>query len=273
MAKTGSISNHQILRALLKPVVRFCLRRGLRLRDVYEALKASFVDCANEQLAEQGFETNTSRISVMTGMQRRDVLRVAADKSQPKSDYDVLRRVIGYWQSNKSFSNSQGPRPLSHVGKDSEFAELVREVSLDINPYTILFELERLGLVDKKTKQVQLKSEALNVSADAARSVQMLSGDLNDLVQAVEGNTFDKRPVPHHHIKTEYDNVALKALPEISSWLLDEGAKFHQKVRRFLSRFDKDINPKLQDDKPGVRVALGSFSFIEDIKEKKERTR
>jgi hypothetical protein len=90
----------------------------------------------------------------------------------------------------------------------------------------------------------------------------LLGRDMEDLVLAVDENLFSDRSVPHLHIKTQYDNIALSAVPELRTWCLELGARFHAEIRQKLAKYDKDLNPKLEHEAGGAVVAVGTFSRI-----------
>ena len=88
---------------------------------------------------------------------------------------------------------------------------------------------------------------------------------------AVEENIFSAPTTPNLHITTEYDNICKQDIPKLREWLLEQGTLFHEKVRRYLARFDKDANQRLYNKPGGVRVMIGSFSFTEDTSTEGEK--
>ena len=103
------------------------------------------------------------------------------------------------------------------------------------------------------------------------RGFDLAARDIDDLLRAVEGNLLDAPEMPHLHIKTHYDNIVPEALPKIQEWFLTKGKELHEEARKFLSKFDKDLNPKLSQKPGGARVALGTFSLTETGKEETEQ--
>ena len=254
---------------LFKPVVRFAYRRGWKIQQLLELLKISLLTVAEEDIRHQGTEANVSRLSVATGLHRRDVMRLWRDESPPKTADNLLTKIIGQWQGARRFLTPRGkPRILSFEGRESEFAELVASITQDINSYTILFELERADLVERTDKGLRLKRPAFTPTReDIEQGLQLLTSDVDDLVQAVEENLYAPQSVPNLHIKTEYDNVPREAVPKIRELLINEGAAFHEKMRSLLAQSDRDINPKATGT-GRARVAVGAFSFSEDVEEK-----
>lgn len=262
------------LRRMLKPAIRFCLRRSLHVQDVIESVKVVFIEAACDELQANGQGVNVSRLAAMTGMHRRDVMRIHKESSISEQPQGLVNRVIGQWQQDPRFTTKYGrPKVLSFEGENSEFQELVKLVSNDLHPGTVLFELERIGAVQKSRSGVRLVVRAYVPKGNAKEGYDMLASDAADLMNAVEENLFEPVHVPNLHAKTEYDNVSVDAIPEIREWLLREGSALHQKARNYLAKYDLDINPAADAGSGGARVVLGTFSLAAELDDKKERGR
>lgn len=253
------------LRMLMRPIVRFCLRGSNTIQDFLDLAKVVFVEVAADEIERTADKVNVSRISVMTGVHRRDVTRIYRDESEPiRSSPSVLTRVIGLWEGSRTYTTKSGkPRTLSCKGDDSEFHQLVRQVSTNIKPGTILFELERMGLVEKTARGVRLQKQVQRMGGEPEKLYDLLSRDVESLVSAVDENISANGESPNLHIRTEYDNIYTEDLPTIRSWLLEEGKEFHRRAREFLSQYDKDITSKT-GKRAGATVTLGAFSKIQE---------
>jgi len=157
------------------------------------------------------------------------------------------------------------PRSLQCAGADSEFAELVRSVSVDLNPYTIIFALEHSGMIERNGDQLVLKQRIFDPGNDIAGGLEILAQDLSRLVTAVEQNIFAAPTtppgIPNLHITTFYDNICTEDLVCIRNWLLDEGSKLHARAREYLAQHDKDANPRLYSKSGGAKVSLTTYSL------------
>ena len=268
-----AIVNPNILRycleRLLRPVVRFCLRHGLKLQDVLESIKGVFVQVAEEEIKLSGNPVSVSRISVMTGVHRPDVMRLSSGEAEPKESKNQIIRIIGQWQHSKRFCTASGkPRTLEAHGKQSEFVELVRSVSADVNPYTVLNELERNGLIERTSRGVRLVSRMYLPKESVEAGFDLLSKDVEDIVLAVSENVLDQSPQPNLHIRTEYDAIPSSYAPEVRQWLLETGSGLHQKARKFLSERDLDLTPAAtpeEDSGERIRVVVGTFARVEKL--------
>ena len=227
-------------------------------------LKQTLVEVAAEELADTGQEVSLSRLNVMTGIHRAEAARIFNAREVRVREDHVVFKVISRWLGNKSYCNTHGhPRILQCEGAESEFCELVRAVSTDLNPYTVLFEMERIGSVEKTPRGLKLLTP-LYTPRDLGEGFSMLGEDTEDLISAVSQNITLAPKIPNLHIKTEYTNVPSAHRDTIREWFLKEGSAFHRRARSFLSKYDRDTNKKLLPGRDAIRVAVCAFSFVDD---------
>jgi hypothetical protein len=249
------------LRHMLRPVARYCLRSSLGLQELLEMSKVVLLEVAAEEMIKNENKINISRLSAMTGVHRKDAVRIYREKDVNNESTRFVSRVVGQWRQDPRFLNDKGkPKPLSFRGEDSEFSQLVVLVSQDLHPGTVLFELERLGAVKRVKEELQLLVKAYVPRGNPVEGLRMLGEDAEDLANAVLENIFnDGKEAPNYHAKAVYDNVAEEDVPQLRSWLFKQASQFHQKVSKYLSKYDLDINPNPKK-KGGKRVVLGIFT-------------
>lgn len=245
--------------------MRFCLRHSLKLQEVIDAAKAAMLDVAQEEMARGDQEISVSRLSIMTGVHRPDVTRLLENPEQNPSSDNSVARLIVQWQGDPKFCLPSGaPKILSLDGMKSEFAALVESVSSGLNPYTVLFELERISAVERTPTGLKLVMRDYVKNDDLRVAFNYLSRDCNDLIVAVEQNVLADSAKRNLHLQTEYDQVGITYLPQIRHWLRNEGDAFHKRARAFLSKFDKDLNPKINRFEPTARVSVCAFSRVDE---------
>lgn len=254
------------LEQLARPLVRYCLRHSIKFRELSDLLKRSFLRIAQEEIAQKKLAASASKLSVMTGLQRREVLRLLLAPESGENAANLITRIVGQWASDRRFCDKRGrPKALTFEGLQSDFARLVRVVSKDLSHHTVLFELERLGTVKRRQGKAVLVFPAHIPRGNIRAGLMMLAEDAHDLMCAVEENLSEKLSIPNLHARTQYDAVPREHLPEIRRWLIKFGQQIHDRARKYLSRFDTDINPKLRGRSASqrTRVVLGTFSRIE----------
>ena len=259
-----------LLRRLLRPVVRFCLRRSLKIQDVVSALKAEFVARAAEEIL-QGSDTelSVSKLSAVTGLQRKHLSKLEnleSPPSQASRKSNLVTRLIGQWLHDRRFSRGGKPRDLTTTGVTSEFAALLRALSADLNHHTMLFELERLGLIERINDKARLLVQAYSNAGKPEEALGDAAQDLDDLFRAVDHNiTLVDQDPPHLHARTTFDNIPADKLPKLRRWLFAAGSTFHRRVSDMLARYDRDTGEPAEEQKGRVRLVFGSFSFSEQI--------
>lgn len=143
------------LRRILTPVIRMLIHFGITLPFLNELIKSIYVD-----IAEREFSTATakkvsdSRISLITGVHRKDVKRLrceAHEDSAPSRNVSMGARLIATWLQDPRYQDEHGkPRILAKQTSDEQpsFEDLVNEVSKgDLRPKVMLDELLRQGSV------------------------------------------------------------------------------------------------------------------------------
>lgn len=244
-------------------LAKVCLKRGIRIQEALEDLKHGFVKAAVEQLSVGKEEISLSKLSAMTGLQRKDIGRILEGLKPADEFISLTTRVVGAWTNSKQFSLKGKPKPLTFKGKNNQFESLVLSVSKDLNFSTLLNELERLQMIKKEEGRVYLVYDALKLDGKEEESLNLLAKDVSDLVSAVEQNVDQASKIPNLHITTRYDNVCISKMEEIRTWMLNEGAKLQARIREFVSERDKDLNPALFNEEGGGRVVFSSFSLTE----------
>lgn len=262
-AKLNSSRRHS-LGPLVRPIVRLCLRLGVRYQELSSEIERAYVELAKAELRATSKEVSASKLSVMTGIRRPSIAAIMRRRNSggvESAPADVAARVIGAWTRDQRFLTSGGtPRDLKYSGLSSEFAVLVRAVSSDLNHHTVLFELERLGVAHRVQSRLHLDVESY-VTIDRHEGLAMLAADINDLSAAVQSNIESTTKTPHLHARTIFDNIAVSDLPKIRRWLLALGRQVHKRANQYLAKYDRDINPETKKaDEPRARVMFGTFS-------------
>jgi hypothetical protein len=94
--------------ALLAPLARLFLARGVVYSELAERLKGHYVKAA---MAQSAVKSTDSRLSVITGLSRREVARLRAFETRaPKPN--PLTRLVALWQTDTDYCDETGPKDL-----------------------------------------------------------------------------------------------------------------------------------------------------------------
>ncbi len=188
-----------VLDSLLRPLVRAMIARGVTVPALYTRLKRLYVEVAEESFGLEEKRQTDSRISLLTGVHRRDVraFRGADTAAQEavRQRVTTLASVIGRWLADPEFAEDGKPRPLARGADEAlGFDALVRSVSTDIRPKTVLDELERQGLARQKDDYVYLQPDAFLGSKDLEQKVHFFSANVGDHISAAVENLLADEP-------------------------------------------------------------------------------
>lgn len=253
--------------ALLKPITRLALRYQIQPNEIIDTLKLALVGVAKEELVRSKHKITASRVSLMSGLNRRDVTKfLTQELPSPSQENTLISKVINLWQSDKRFLNSENnPKLLGSVDDFQEFYDLVRLVNRELNPATVLFELERASVIEKTSRGIKLLKSSYSPSDKAEEVLSILASDMDDLVRSVDENINNQNKIPNLHARTSFDKVRADCPDLLRSWLVKEGHELHRRTREHLSTLDQDVNPDPNYKGKLIKVSVGTFSHIDQI--------
>jgi|SRR5690242_11343944 Family of unknown function (DUF6502) len=254
---------------LLRPLVRILLRHGIPCDVLSAVARQVYVRVAAEEFVLPGKKQTTSRVSILTGLTRKEVRRImtTADvKDQEATDrYNRAARVIAGWVRDKEFHDKVGdPLVLPVEGKHASFGALVRCYSGDMPVRAMLDELLRVGAVRKtKDGHIRLQARFYVPGKSEADKLHILGTDTADLIATIAHN-LNAQTVPRFQRKVMYDNVPVEAVREFQRLSANRAQAFLEDIDRWLSRRDRDVNPAVNGT-GRKRVGIGLYYFEDDV--------
>ncbi|MGI9491899.1 MAG: DUF6502 family protein [Geminicoccaceae bacterium] len=257
----------------MRPIIKLMVARGVQLPAVTAALKQIYVDVATNDFKIGDKPLTDSRVSVLTGVHRRDVRSIRKD-GMPSSlppPMSLSATVIGRWLGDPAYADEKGqPRPLHRLADDGSpsFEELFQHVSKDIHPRTILDDLINQELVDwdQKSDLVRLRSRAFVPAAGGEDAMRFFEMNLHDHLAAAVSNL----------LKDEQQGRFLERAVYYNELTLESVEKIEGDARKLGEQVLKDLNStafQLQKDDGGSsnateRFRFGVFFYREDEKAK-----
>lgn len=269
MRSENNKTQREAFRILLRPVVRYFLRKSATIQTFHEIAKAVFIEVAAEELRAAKQKVNVSRLSLITGITRNEVTRIYKHGKRPavRSTDSVLSRVMGQWEQHPSFSTkAKTPKVLTFQGEDSEFHRLVSSVSKHINPGSVLKELEKTKSVERTPRGLKLVKEIDRSLDEEQWRIELLADDFESQLCAVNENIVKPEKTRNVQLRTEYDNIRVDQLEEVRHWFLQESKRVHKRLRNYLSQYDLDVNPVEEDTEhqAGGKAIFSTYSLTLD---------
>ncbi|MFV2058821.1 MAG: DUF6502 family protein [Thiohalomonadales bacterium] len=256
------------LQKLLKPLIRILLRYGYSYREFNSLAKQLFVDVCYEDFAIDGRKMTASRVSVLTGLDRKEIVKLVnqrENQTQPvKQAINRASRVIGGWLQDADYHNKKGePLTLSVKGDGISFASLVRKYGGDITAGPILDELLRIEAVRvvEETK-VELLAEGYVPVSDELEKLKILGDCTRDLLTTINYN-LDSPKHPRYQREVLYRGLSQNSVNEFKLVSHDKCHNLLLDLNTWLAN-KLDLDTRLETSQPESRVGIGIY-YIEDV--------
>jgi hypothetical protein len=253
---------------LLRPLIRLLLRNGISYGTFSDLAKWVYVDVASKEFGITGRKQSTSRVSVLTGLCRKEVMRV---RQLPRPDdpaaaerYNRAARVIAAWRRERKFLDAEGkPAPLPMAGPGATFGELAKGFSGDVPARAILDELIRVGAVERlEDGRVCLLTRAYVPRGSEKDKLHILGTDVGHLISTIDHNLQPDPVGPFFQRKVAYDNLPDEVLPKFRKLSAKRGQTLLESLDRWLAERDRDVAPTVKGTGRN-RAGLGIYYFEE----------
>ena len=258
--------------SLLQPLVRILLRNGVPYGTFADLAKYVYVKVAMEEFGLPNRKQTASRVSIITGLTRKEVSRVQGISDTGNEEtverYNRAARVVTGWVRDSRFSDSNGsPADLVVEGSGISFSELVRQYSGDMPVRAVLDELDRVGAIDRLPDgRIRLIARAyIPVSGDVEK-LGILGTDVRDLISTIDNNITKDAGEGVLQRKVSYDNLPAEILPELRQISKEKGQKLLEDLDSWLSQHDRDNNPSVSGT-GRHRAGIGIYYFEEESTE------
>jgi len=184
----------EALRRLLTPLVHLCLAKGVTFAATEELLKQTFVREADTLQPGAPDHGKVSRISTVTGINRREVTRLTKSGSSAKpAKHPLAAEVFARWTTDPMFKDHNGaPCVLKRQGEAPSFDALAQSITRDVHPRSMLDELVRLGIAqhDEKTDSVSLLRSDFVPGTSSPQMLAFLGENVGDHLDAAVANVM-----------------------------------------------------------------------------------
>lgn len=186
----------------LEPLVRLCIARGITFPVLDELVRTLFVELASREFALADKSQTQSRISVVTGLHRREVKRLSTRRTGRSLSTDSATRggeLVSKWISSPPYIDERGrPIPLARTvsqGGKRSFEALVASFSKDIRARAILDEWLRIGVVTLDADdRVHLNVDSFVAPKGQVEQAFYFGQNVGDHIAAAVSNLLGAQP-------------------------------------------------------------------------------
>lgn len=255
---------HSACAALLRPIALVLLRGGMTWKEFADLSKSVFVSVATDEFGIRGRPTNVSRVSILTGISRKEVKRqrdlLAASDAAPSSKTTDATRLLTGWYRDSRFSDAQGnPLPLGAEGSESSFDELFRDYGGDTPKQTLVKELQKAGSIaqDDRGRFIALRRYHMPADLDDGY-IRFFGTNLHDHAKTLANNLQSGSAYPLLEGFAVDDRVHPDAAEEFRAYLDKRGEELLEEIDNWLTEHrvpDDDVSTT------PVRLGLGVYAI------------
>jgi Family of unknown function (DUF6502) len=260
-------------RRVLRPLIRILIRSGVRYDEFLELVRGVYVESAIRDGIGDGVKPTRAKISLSTGVPRRDVDRYidndGALPTAPKTLTKILSEVLNKWHTDPLFVGPYGiPLELEvRSNRSRAFAELVGAVDPQVNAQDVLEELVRLrAVIWSGDTHVRVVSRAfIPVEEMSPAQIEFFGNALTRLAGTLQFNL----DVSNTEKRLERSVIANRGLPKEVVPIFQKHAR--EKVSELLIELDNWISPYAEHIPPDgqiERVGVAVFQFVDPAADK-----
>ena len=250
-------------RMLLRPIALLLLKGGVTWREFSELSKSVFVSVATEEFGIGGRPTNVSRVSILTGISRkevkrqRDLLEAAAPEASLKTT-DATRLLSGWHQDPDYLDPTGQPLPLPLTGDKPSFKTLFDAYGGDTPEQTLLKELRHANSIhDDNGNVVAARRYHMPGDLDPG-GLLFLGTNLFDHGQTLASNVGDVAAPKWLEGFAVDDRIDPEAVEAFREYIDRRGQQFLEEVDAWLGQHRVDAN---DSNTTPVRLGMGVYAI------------
>ena len=255
------------IRYLLRPLIRLLLSHGISFLAFCEMVKSAYVKVAEEEFPLASKPQTDSRISLLTGIHRREVSRL---RNEPAAEINLSQHasmsalLLSIWSGHPEYLDKQGqPVPLLRLANKNgsrSFESLVQSVSKDFRARVVLDEWLRQGIVTlDKDDRVHLSAEAFVQPQGIEEKIYYFGQNIHDHMAATVHNLAGSAE-PLLERCVFYDKLSEDAIKELAGYSRVVGMRALQSFNKRAAELQK----RDQGRKDAVhRTNFGVYNFNE----------
>ena len=260
-------------RRILRPLVRVMLRNGITAYTFQELVRKVFVDVAHDEFGIEGKPQTLARVSVITGLNRKEVARLRKMPALDESDRTFFNRagtVFAAWRTDDAFHDAKGdPLDLPFSDGSPSFSDLVRKHSGDMYPRAIADELLRLGAIAEVDGKLRMTQRGYVPVADAARMIDIMGVDTGELIETIDHNLQATADAERRlQIKVLANNLPEAQFAEFDRYSKRIARNALEEIARWLQ--ERDLGRDNSGHDRRLAVGVGMFQIVHVVREASE---
>ncbi len=272
-SRLSLLASPALLRAvqrLLRPLARLLMAYGVNYLAFCNLAKGVFVDVAARDFPDDGAPVTDSRVSLLSGVHRREVKRLREEmlsRAPPPPVVSLGAQVVSRWCAEPIFLDSRRqplalPR-LASQGGEASFERLVEGVSKDIRSRAVLDEWLRLGAVTLDAEdRVHLVEHAFVPARGLDEKSFYLGKNIGDHLEAAGHNLIESQP-PFLDRSVYCDGLSAESVEQLRVLSRELAVGAMQEINRRALELQEADHERAD---AGHRITFGVYFYAENTR-------
>ena len=254
---------------ILKPLVQILMRYEISHGEFSVIAKQAYVDVAYDKFSIPSRKTTYSRVAVLTGLSRKDVVRISESREGDlpklkKASANRVSRVVSGWLRDADFCDANNqPKSIPLKGTAGSFEELVGRYGGDVTYGSILEELQRVEAVKvDRNQHIELIHHTYLPDTSKLEKIDIFSTSTSDLLSTGVHNVEHDKDNARFQRQVIYYTIPESLAEEFKNYSNEKSNELLLDYNRWLGRNKKRKNPP-----PGEatkRLGVGIYYFEND---------
>jgi len=257
---------------LLRPLVRLFIRSGMTFPVVCEVLRELYINVAEYDFPLPAKEQTDSRVSLLTGIHRKEVRRLrgaGAPVNSVPATISRTSRILARWMGAPEYTDEHGnPITLPRTADDNKpsFDGLVMSVTKDVRPRAVLDEwLDRKIVSMDAEERISLVETAFIPQGGEDQQLYYFGRNLHDHIAAAATNVSTPVPVFFERA-VHYDGISESIARHLEK-------RSRALAKSALRNANRDAYTATGDEDSGDwRWTFGVYVYAEQTKGKEQDT-
>lgn len=259
------------LARLLRPLVRLLIRSGVTFPVLADLLRGLYVDVAARDLLPDPKAQTDSRISLLTGVHRKEIRRLRTEAPEAGGVPAVVTlgsQIIARWLGAPPYADADGPLPLPRTARsagEASFEGLVESVTKDVRARSVLDDWIGQEIVSlDQDGQVRLNRAAFIPRPGGEEQLFYFARNLHDHIAAAAANVTTAGPAPFFDRSMHYDRLRPETVAQLEATARDAAQQLLTDVNRVALPMAEADDEAAGTGAPMRRINLGVYVYVDD---------
>lgn len=251
---------------ILKPLIQILMRHDISHGEFSELAKRAYVEVAFKHFSIPSRKTTYSRVAVLTGLSRKEVVRIVEKLEQEapsleKATPNRASRIISAWLRDGDFSSENNePKVLPLKGPKGSFEQLVARYGGDITMGSIIEELERVGAISWPDQHsVKLSHHAYIPDQSESETVDIIATCASDLLNTAVFNIENDKDNARFQRQVVYHRIPISIAKKFEQYSRKKNLSILLDYNRWLAKHTSSNGQRA--DEPTRRIGVGIYYF------------